>query len=70
MTEGATVNRRRYCGEGAFDLVGMVAALRTAGWVGPWGVEILSDEHRAAPVEAALPRAADSARNILEPSQT
>jgi len=47
----------------------MVAALRTAGWVGPWGVEILSDEHRAAPVEAAL-RAADSARNILEPSQT
>ena len=48
----------------------MVAALRTAGWVGPWGVEILSDEHRAMTVEAALPRAADSARNILEPSQT
>ena len=26
-----TVNRRRYCGEGAFDLAGMVAALRTGG---------------------------------------
>jgi len=48
----------------------MVAALRTAGWTGPWGVEILSDEHRAMTVEASLPRAADSARNILEPSQT
>ncbi len=65
-----TVHRRRYCGEGAFDLTGMVAALRTAGWTGPWGVEILSDEHRAVPVEAALARAADSARNILGPSQT
>ena len=60
-----TVNRRRYCGEGAFDLVGMVAALRTAGWTGPWGVEILSDEHRAMTVEAALTRAADSARRLL-----
>ena len=65
MTEGATVNRRRYCGEGAFDLVGMVAALRTAGWTGPWGVEILSDEHRALSVEAALARAAESARSVL-----
>ncbi len=60
-----TVNRRRYCGEGAFDLAGMVAALRTAGWTGPWGVEILSDEHRALPVEAALARAAGSARRVL-----
>ena len=56
-----TVHRRRYCGEGSFDLVGMVAALRTAGWTGPWGVEILSDEHRAMSVEDALVRAADSA---------
>lgn len=60
-----TVHRRRYCGEGSFDLTGMVAALRTAGWTGPWGVEILSDEHQAMPVEAALVRAADSARTVL-----
>ena len=43
----------------------MVAALRTAGWTGPWGVEILSDEHRALSVEAALARAAESARSVL-----
>jgi hypothetical protein len=48
----------------------MVAALRTAGWTGLWGVEILSDEHRAMTVEAAFTRAADTARNILGPSQT
>ncbi|GAA2030896.1 sugar phosphate isomerase/epimerase [Terrabacter terrae] len=61
-----TVHRRRYCGEGVFDLTGMITALRAAGWNGPWGVEILSDEHRAQPVREALARAAASARHVLE----
>ena len=61
-----TVHRRRYCGEGGFDLTGMITALRTAGWTGPWGVEILSEEHRSLPVGAALSRAAGSARRQLE----
>ena len=60
-----TVHRRRYCGEGSFDLKGIIAALRTAGWTGPWGVEILSAEHRSLPVRDALRRAADSARHQL-----
>ena len=62
-----TVHRRRYCGEGSFDLPGMISALRTAGWTGPWGVEILSDEHRSQPVDVALARAASSARRVLDP---
>ena len=61
-----TVHRRRYCGEGAFDLSAMITSLRAAGWNGPWGVEILSDEHRSQPVEEALRRAAASARNALD----
>jgi sugar phosphate isomerase/epimerase len=61
-----TVHRRRYCGDGAFDLEGIIAALRAAGWNGPWGVEILSEEHRALPVREALRRAADSARRQLD----
>lgn len=61
-----TVHRRRYCGEGAFDLPAMITSLRAAGWNGPWGVEILSDEHRSLPVEAALRRAAASARSVLD----
>lgn len=61
-----TVHRRRFCGEGSFDLTGMIAALRTAGWNGPWGVEILSDEYVALPVDVALDRAARSARAVLD----
>lgn len=61
-----TVHRRRYCGEGSFDLPGIITALRAAGWTGPWGVEILSEEHRSLPVRDALDRAADSARRQLE----
>src|SRR3954447_1857855 len=61
-----TVHRRRYCGEGVFDLTSMITALRTAGWAGPWGVEILSDEHRAQPVREGLARAAATARQVLE----
>jgi sugar phosphate isomerase/epimerase len=61
-----TVHRRRYCGEGSFDLTGMITALRTAGWQGPWGVEILSDEHRSQPVAVALKRAAETAHRVLD----
>jgi sugar phosphate isomerase/epimerase len=61
-----TVHRRRYCGDGVFDLTGMIEALRKAGWNGPWGVEILSVEHRSLPVGEALGRAAASARRVLE----
>ena len=63
-----TVHRRRYCGEGSFHLAAMISALRTAGWTGPWGVEILADEHRALPVDAAVARAAAGARAVLDPS--
>jgi sugar phosphate isomerase/epimerase len=61
-----TVHRRQYCGAGAFDLPGMIASLRSAGWNGPWGVEILSDEHRSLPVDEALRRAAATARSVLD----
>lgn len=60
-----TIDRRRYCGEGAFALGSFVHALRAIGWSGPWGVEILSIEHRCAPVGAALERAYLSARRQL-----
>ena len=61
-----TVHRRRFCGEGDFDLTGMIAALRSAGWNGPWGVEILSDDYVKLPVATALDLAARSARSVLD----
>ncbi len=60
-----TVHRRRYCGQGSFDLSGIIAALRSAGWNGPWGVEILSDEHRSVPLDQALSRTVETARCVL-----
>ncbi len=41
-----TLDRRRLCGEGALDVPSFIRAIRAAGFDGPWGVEILSDEHR------------------------
>ena len=61
-----TVKRRRLCGEGSFDLTGIIAALRTAGWRGPWGVEILSDAHRAAPLRESVAAAYDTAAQFTK----
>jgi sugar phosphate isomerase/epimerase len=46
-----TVNHRRFCGEGEFDVKGFIAALQDAGYRGPWGVEVLSEELRKWPLE-------------------
>lgn len=63
-----TVERRLLCGEGSFDLSGLVALLRELGFDGPWGVEILSTSFRALPVDAALKLASESVLRLL--SQT
>jgi sugar phosphate isomerase/epimerase len=60
-----TVENRRLPGAGDFDLTGVVAALREAGWQGPWGVEILSRSHRKLPVAEATRQAAESTRLLL-----
>jgi sugar phosphate isomerase/epimerase len=60
-----TLNHRLLCGEGSFDLRGLVAVLRDKGFDGPWGVEILSASYRALPVAQALKRAATSTRTVL-----
>jgi sugar phosphate isomerase/epimerase len=52
-----TVNRRRYCGRGSFDLQADIRALRSAGSTGPWGIEILSEAHRSLDVRTAASQA-------------
>jgi sugar phosphate isomerase/epimerase len=49
-----TRDNRRLCGQGDQDVTGFIQALKSLGFNGPWGVEILSDEHRALPVKEAL----------------
>jgi sugar phosphate isomerase/epimerase len=60
-----TVDHRLLCGEGSFDLRGLVALLRDKGFDGPWGVEILSSSFRQLPVEQAARLAAESALTVL-----
>jgi len=60
-----TVDRRLLCGEGCFDLAGLITLLRGKGFDGPWGVEILSSSFRRLPVLQGLELAADSARVAL-----
>jgi sugar phosphate isomerase/epimerase len=60
-----TVNNRLLCGEGCFDLRGLVAVLRGRGFDGPWGVEILSSSFRQLPVGQAVKLAAESALAVL-----
>lgn len=46
-----TVNHRRFCGDGEFDVRGFIQAVRDAGYDGPWGIEVLSEELRKWPLE-------------------
>ncbi len=52
-----TINHRKFCGEGEFDVKGFVNCLLEAGYDGPWGIEILSQDLRKKPLEEAAVRA-------------
>jgi sugar phosphate isomerase/epimerase len=52
-----TVNHRNLPGEGEMDLEGYVRACRDHGYTGPWGVEVLSEELRANPIDVIFRRA-------------
>jgi sugar phosphate isomerase/epimerase len=60
-----TINERLLCGEGSFDLTGLIRVLAEIGYTGPWGVEILSHTHRALPLREALTLAHDTAEEVL-----
>ena len=51
-----TVDHRRLCGEGEFDIPGFIAAFRKAGYSGPWGIEVLSQELRQKPLDELTTR--------------
>ena len=45
-----TVNHRRLCGEGEFDVASFIQAVQEAGYDGPWGIEVLSEDLRKWPL--------------------
>jgi sugar phosphate isomerase/epimerase len=52
-----TVNHRRFCGEGEFDVPGFIRSVEHTGYKGPWGIEVLSEELRKLPLEELTTRA-------------
>lgn len=60
-----TRDNRRLCGQGDQDVAGFIRTMKATGFDGPWGVEILSDEHRALPVQDALRAAHDTAMDCF-----
>ena len=51
-----TVNHRRLCGEGEFDIRGFIECMQRAGYEGPWGIEVLSEELRKKPLDELTSR--------------
>ena len=56
---------RQLPGEGELDIVGLIHAVRRAGFAGPYCVESNTPEFRNLPVAEAARRAADSATGVL-----
>lgn len=51
-----TINHRQLCGEGEFDIRGFLGAVKKAGYDGPYGIEVLSEELRRMPLEELTSR--------------
>jgi len=56
-----TNNQRKLCGQGVFDIPGFLSAVGATGYVGPIGVEILSEEQRRRPLAEAASAAFETA---------
>jgi sugar phosphate isomerase/epimerase len=61
-----TFDNRVAPGDGEFDVVAFIRAIRTLGYDGPWGVEIMSTRARGLPIEIALAEAAAGARRSFD----
>jgi sugar phosphate isomerase/epimerase len=48
---------RRFCGEGEFDIQGLIHCAQNMGYAGPWAVEVMSEELAKLPLEELATRA-------------
>jgi sugar phosphate isomerase/epimerase len=64
-----TVNARRLPGKGAFDVPAFIAAIHRVGYLGHWGVEIISEQHRQLPIREGLTRARAATLQTLDAAE-
>lgn len=48
---------RRFCGEGDFDIKGLIHCVQNMDYIGPWAVEVMSEELAGLPLEELSTRA-------------
>jgi sugar phosphate isomerase/epimerase len=48
---------RRFCGEGEFDIRGLIRRAEQMGFIGPWAVEVMSEELAPLPLDELAERA-------------
>jgi sugar phosphate isomerase/epimerase len=65
-----TINNRELCGEGDADVQSFIRAIDQIGFDGPWGVEIISNVHRARPVDEALQIAFATTKQCFETARS
>lgn len=51
-----TINHRKLCGEGEFDIAGFIDCMDGLGYDGPYGIEVLSAELRERPLQEIVSR--------------
>lgn len=60
-----TIGERVYPGEGAFDVVGFIRAIRNTGWDDFWAVEILSRAYRTGSLKDQAKRSYDTTMEMF-----
>lgn len=60
-----TINHRRFCGEGEFDVRGFIKVMQGLGYQGPWGIEVLSEEARKWPLARLTTHAYKTTRQMF-----
>ena len=55
-----TTQHRQFCGEGEFDMDGLLAAVRSIGYDGPYGVEVINKANRSLPLDVVARKAWDT----------
>lgn len=53
-------SNRRFCGEGEYDIKGLINCVRNMGYRGPWAVEVISEKLAALPLKELSTRAFDT----------
>ena len=56
---------RRFCGEGEYDIRGLIGCVRDMGYTGPWAVEVMSEELTNIPLEELAARAFATTMAVL-----